>query len=92
MIVAQMSISLPEELKRFAEQKAKSGEYSTPSDYVRSLIRRDKEQTWARLEKLLLEGLNSGDPIFDSEETIAALREEARRRLAEHKGGQSGST
>ena len=83
-----MSISLPEELKRFAEQKAKSGEYSTPSDYVRSLIRRDKEQAWDRLEKLLLEGLDSGNSVLDTEDARNALRREARRRLAEHRGGE----
>jgi antitoxin ParD1/3/4 len=59
MKMAQMSISLPEELKQFAEKKGKSGDYSTPSDYIRSLIRRDKEEAWARLEAMLIEGLNS---------------------------------
>lgn len=90
--MAQMSISLPDELKRFAEQKAKDGEYSTPSEYVRSLIRRDKKQAWDRLEKLLLEGLESGDPILDTQEARTALRKEARRRLAEHKAGKSDTT
>lgn len=33
--MAQMSISLPEELKQFAEKKGKGGGYSTPSDYIR---------------------------------------------------------
>lgn len=80
-----MSISLPDELKQFAEKKGKGGEYSTPSDYVRSLIRADKERAWAQLEKMLLDGLNSGEPIVDTKESREYLRKEARRRLAEHK-------
>jgi len=85
MKMAQMSISLPDELKQFAEKKGKGGDYSTPSDYIRSLIRRDKEEAWARLEAMLIEGLNSGKAIVDSKESREFLRKEARRRLAEHR-------
>ena len=69
MKMATMSISLPNELKQFAEKKGKGGNYSTPSDYIRSLIRRDKEEAWARLESMLIEGLNSGEAIVDSKES-----------------------
>lgn len=80
-----MSISLPTELKEFANKKGSGGDYSTPSDYIRSLIRKDKEEAWARLETMLLEGLKSGEAIVDSEESREYLRKEARRRLAEHR-------
>jgi len=82
--MATMSISLPEELKQYAEKKAKGGDFSTPSDYVRSLIRDDKEASWDRLEKMLLQGLNSGESIVDSKESRQFLKTEAKRRLAEH--------
>jgi len=79
-----MSISLPDELKQFAEKKGKGGDYSTPSDYIRSLIRKDKEEAWIRLESMLIQGLNSGEAIVDSKESRGLLRKEARLRLAEH--------
>ena len=87
--MAQMSISLPEELKQFAEKKGKGGDYSTPSDYIRSLIRADKKHAWARLEKMLLDGLDSNDPVVDVKETMAMMRAEARKRLAEHQAGKA---
>jgi len=82
--MATMSISLPDELKQYAEKKAKGGDFSTPSDYVRSLIREDKEASWNRLEKMLLQGINSGEAIVDSKGSRAFLKIEAKRRLAEH--------
>ena len=63
--MATMNISLPDSLKEFAHIQTEANNYSTPSDYVRSLIRKDKEKKEAQLhiESLLLEGLNSGKPI-----------------------------
>ena len=58
-----MNVSLPEDLKEFAEAQTKHG-YSTPSEYVRELIREDrKRKAKEKLDALLLKGLNSGDPI-----------------------------
>ncbi|MEE9309595.1 MAG: type II toxin-antitoxin system ParD family antitoxin [Cocleimonas sp.] len=60
-----MNISLPDSLKDFAQSQTKTDNYSNPSDYVRSLIREDKEKKEAQLhfESLLLEGLNSGEAM-----------------------------
>lgn len=60
-----MNISLPDSLKDFAQAQTKTDSYSNPSDYVRSLIRVDKEKKEAQLhiESLLLVGLNSGEAI-----------------------------
>ena len=61
--MTSMNVSLPEELKQFAEAQTKFG-FSTPSDYVRELIREDrKRKAKEKLDALLLEGLDSGDPI-----------------------------
>lgn len=41
-----------------------AGGYSTPSEYLRELLRKDqKQRAEEKLEALLLEGLNSGEPI-----------------------------
>ena len=54
--MATMNISLPDSLKAFAHAQTKTDSYSNPSDYVRSLIREDKEKKEAQLhiESLLL--------------------------------------
>jgi antitoxin ParD1/3/4 len=58
--MTSMNISLPEELKEYVEERTHSG-YSTPSEYVRELIREDqKRRAKERLDALLFEGLNSG--------------------------------
>ena len=81
-----MNISLPDEMRAFVEEQLKSGGYSTASEYVRELIRdAQKAKAQARLEALLLEGLESGDPIEVTPEYWRELREEAHRRLAARK-------
>jgi len=44
MTTTTMNISLPRDLKRFVRERAKSAQYSNPSDYVRSLIRDDQQR------------------------------------------------
>ena len=90
MSMTSMNVSLPEELKEYVEAQTKSG-YSTPSEYVRELIREDqKRRAKAKLDALLLEGLNSGDPVpmdakFWAELKRQALNKLTRRRNAHRK-------
>jgi antitoxin ParD1/3/4 len=80
-----MNISLPEELKEYVEEQTQSG-YSTPSEYVRELIREDqKRRAKQRLHALLLEGLNSGDPIPANARFWTELKREALAKLAVRK-------
>lgn len=75
--MTSMNISLPDELKQYVEAQTSAG-YSTPSEYVRELIRQDqKRRAQQRLEQLLLEGLNSGEPVLADKEFWAALKTEA---------------
>ena len=46
--MAQMNISLPEKLKAWADARVAEGRYSSTSDYVRDLMRRDQETAEAR--------------------------------------------
>jgi antitoxin ParD1/3/4 len=63
MSMTSMNVSLPEELKAYAEAQTRNG-YSTPSEYVRELIRADqKRRAKDKLDAMLLEGLRSGDSI-----------------------------
>jgi antitoxin ParD1/3/4 len=62
--MASLNISLPKTLREYIDAQVQEGSYSTPSEYLRSLIREDqKRKTAGRIEALLLEGLASGEPI-----------------------------
>jgi antitoxin ParD1/3/4 len=43
MANSSIHVSLPEALKRHVEACVEAGEYASPSDYVRALIRKDRE-------------------------------------------------
>lgn len=76
-----MNVSLPEELKEYVEAQTRSG-YSTPSEFVRELIREDqKRRAREKLDSLLLEGLNSGDSMPVDARYWSELKREALVRL-----------
>lgn len=52
-----MNISLPERLAEFVDERVASGRYSTSSDYLGELVRRDQDRE--HLRSLLLEGAAS---------------------------------
>jgi len=54
-----MNISLPDELRRFADHQVASHLYSSSCGYVRELIRRDRENV--RLRQAVLDGIRLGD-------------------------------
>jgi len=60
--MATMNVSLPDQMKDWAEDQARSGRYSNVSDYVRDLIRRDQERSdkIAAMQRPVDEGLASG--------------------------------
>ncbi|WP_085781589.1 type II toxin-antitoxin system ParD family antitoxin [Rhizobium sp. NXC14] len=68
--MSTMNISLPDNLKHFVDQQVAGRGYGTSSEYVRELIRRDRDRQ--QLRNLLLEGASSEttEPIdasyFDS--------------------------
>ena len=76
--MATMNVSLPDPMKDWVEQQAKSGRYANASDYVRDLIRRDQERLAkvAELQELISEGLRSGV----SEQSMDDVLDAARRR------------
>jgi len=75
--MATMNISLPDDLKTFVDGQV-AGRYSTSSEYVRELIR--KEQDKQKLRDLLLEGAAS--PLEG--EADDAYFEELRQLAAKH--------
>jgi antitoxin ParD1/3/4 len=60
--MTSLNVSLPKVLKDYIERQVSEGGFSTPSEYVRALIREDqKRRAQEKLEALLAEGLKSGE-------------------------------
>ena len=77
--MATMNISLPDDLKSFVDEQV-AGRYSTSSEYVRELIR--KEQDKQKLRDLLMEGANSPSAGPADEAYFERLRERVDGRAA----------
>ena len=85
MAMTSLNISLPAALKDYVEGQVASGDWGTPSEYVRELIRQDKERRLGSLEQELVaaaKGPKIELPIADIRRKglIAVLRERTRRR------------
>jgi antitoxin ParD1/3/4 len=85
MAMTSLNISLPEALKEYIEGQVASGDWGTPSEYVRALIRQDKERRLANLEQELLaatKGPKIEVPVNEIRKKglVAALRERTRSR------------
>jgi antitoxin ParD1/3/4 len=84
MPMTSLNISLPEALKDYVEGQVASGDWGTPSEYVRELIRQDKERRVGNLEQELIaaaKGRKVEVPIADIRKKglVGALRERTRR-------------
>lgn len=74
--MATMTISLPEPMREFVEKEVAAGDYGSASELFREMVRdRQKRKAQERLETLLLEGLESGEPIEVTDEYIKRRRE-----------------
>jgi antitoxin ParD1/3/4 len=75
--MATMNISLPDQMKAWAEAQAEDGRFSNVSDYMRDLIRRDqlRREAISEIQALIDEGLASGPSVpFDMDAFIAAQK------------------
>ena len=72
-----MNISLPAPMRAFVEAQVETGSYASASDYVRDLIRKDREYRGKReaLLQALIEGEESGiSEAQDLEDFLAEMR------------------
>ncbi len=82
--MTSLNISLPENLKAYVEGQVSSGDWGTPSEYIRELIRQDKERRLGNLEQELLAAVKGPKIEVSLAEIrrkglVAALRQRARR-------------
>lgn len=80
MPMTSLNISLPDPLKAYVEERVSTGDFGTPSEFIRNLIRQDKEQHRSRLETELLDALQTKELVIAPEELngrtlVAVLRE-----------------
>ncbi len=88
-----MNIALPESLEPLVMRRVEEGGYASAEDYVRDLILADGETTpeWQRLtdegrrevervNKMLLQSLDSGPPVVADEAYWDDLKRRARER------------
>ena len=73
-----MNISLPDELKSFVDEQVDARGYGTSSEYVRELIRRDRDRQ--HLRGLLLEGAASAPAAPADAAYFDGLRARVRRK------------
>lgn len=85
--MTSMNVSLPEALRTFVTERAK-GRFGSASEYIRELIRDDQRRAaQEKLEAMLLQGLDSGDPI----EVTPEFWEQKRKQLLERHRSKAGS-
>jgi antitoxin ParD1/3/4 len=58
--MSQLNVSIPPALKSWIDERVAEGRFSSASDYVRDLVRRDQEEETIWLRGLIEEGLASG--------------------------------
>ena len=78
--MATMNISLPDELKQFIDVQVSEHGYGSSSEYLRELIR--KQRDVEKLRNMLLEGANSGPGVSVTPDTFRRMREELHERMA----------
>jgi antitoxin ParD1/3/4 len=80
--MATMTISLPDPMKDWIEARIREGEYASTSDYVRDLVRRDRERrshpelTMNDLRRIVEESRASGM----SDESVSSILAKAKKR------------
>ena len=76
--MSTMNISLPESLKTFVDEQVSQRGYSSSSEYVRELIRRDQDRM--QLRGLLLAGASSSPAAPGDAAYLEGLRDRVRKR------------
>jgi antitoxin ParD1/3/4 len=76
--MATMNVSLPAPMKAWVERQTQGDRYGNASDYIRDLIRKDRErqEAFAALQAAITEGVESGESQpFDAAAFKLRLRE-----------------
>jgi antitoxin ParD1/3/4 len=83
--MAQLNVSIPSALKAWVDTRVEQGRYSSASDYIRDLVRRDQDREpdeTAWLQKMLDEGEASGVLDRDPDQVLEDVIAEGRAKRA----------
>lgn len=83
--MSTLEITLPDELKAVAERRIAAGRFSNLSEYVSSLIQRDRAET-EDLERLLRQRLNAGPATPMTDADFDRIRERVEVEIARRRG------
>lgn len=78
--MATMTISLPDPMKDWIEAQIRGGDYATTSDYVRDLVRRDRQRreqpdlTMSDLRRIVADARASGTSDDDVADVLADVK------------------
>ena len=87
--VSSINFPVPDDLGEFVDQRVARAGFSTPSEYMRHLIREDRKRAaQEQLEALLLEGLESGASEPWTEADVEEIRAPVRGRLKKRRGAR----
>lgn len=75
--MSTMNISLPDTLRSFVDEQVSRGNYGTSSEYLRQLIRQDKDRL--HLRGLLLAGATSAPAAVADGACFKSLRDRVRQ-------------
>jgi antitoxin ParD1/3/4 len=86
--ITSLHVSLPEDLKEFVRQEVAAGGYSTPSDFVRTILREKRTQKLrGQIDAALLASFET--PAEEvTPEYLASLRGEAHELIARNEAGR----
>jgi antitoxin ParD1/3/4 len=79
--MVSVHLNLSEELEQFVNGQAEAGAFDGAGAYIEALIERARKGK-EYLEALLIEGLDSGDPIPLDDEEWNRIRSEVKDRLS----------
>ena len=77
--MSTMNISLPDTMKAFIDEQVATKGYSTSSEYMRDLIRREQDRQ--HLRQLLLDGAASPLDTVADEAHVQGLRDRIKARV-----------
>jgi antitoxin ParD1/3/4 len=78
--MSRLTLTLPEPLDGFLADQVAEGGYASPEEYLRDLLRRERDRV--ALRALLLDGAASGPGDVVDDRAFAALRDAIRRGAA----------
>ena len=80
-----ITIDLPRKTKAFVDQQATANGFASTEEYIRSVLEAEEIAWRKHIEKLLLEGINSGPATPMTKQDWDDIRKEAMARLAKMK-------